>query len=358
MTANLYDAFRQWAFRPADERFSSLDAMLDFAHYQKAHAREQQRNLTSLQLTAYDSDDIHLNGSSEPAALSHWSFGQLATMVRAPASYLRELPADLARDCLAYGLQRSEGSCKLLTRGVNNGNGGAHRTAAAFTGPNYGRIWDADVLDHLKKAIQGSAWRTPPARESQGSSNAGLYASDHDMFVFLVNEEHRIRVGNAELARGFFCSNSETGAATLGLTTFLYNYVCGNHIVWGAEDVRELKIVHRVHAPERFHSEALPTLNAFAASSAYTDTLRHTVERAHNQPVGKDLDETTAWFKAKPFTNREVANAWQAAIDQGEDATTLWGMVQGLTAVARDLPHIDKRVNLERRAGALLQSDR
>jgi len=44
-------------------------------------------------------------------------------------------------------------------------------------------------------------------------SPAGIYASDHDMFSFLVNEEYRIDDGSdGGLARGFFVQNSEVGA--------------------------------------------------------------------------------------------------------------------------------------------------
>jgi hypothetical protein len=35
--------------------------------------------------------------------------------------------------------------------------------------------------------------------------------------------------------------------------------------------------------------------------------------------------------------------------------TTIWGLVQGFTAYAWDLEFADKRVNLERKAGALLE---
>lgn len=357
MTANLYDAFRQWAYRPADERFPSLDAMYEFARFHKDHALEQQRSLSSLVLSAYDAEGISVNGTSEPAALSHWSFGQLATLARAPASYLRSLPAELARDCLSYGLKQSEESCKVLVRGVNSGNGSDVRTAAAFTGPNYGRIWDADVIANIRGAASGTAWHTPPARRHQDSENAGLYSSDHDMFVFMINEEKPVKIGNAELSRGFFCWNSETGAASFGLTTFLYNWVCSNHIVWQAEDVKELKIIHRVHAPEYFYERAMPTLNRFATDSLNEERIRYTVERAASHTTGRTIEEATEYFKSKPFTQKELAAAWQASSEQGEDPTTLWGMVQGFTAVARDLPYVDKRVNLERRAGALLSVD-
>jgi len=39
---------------------------------------------------------LMLPGSDAPIAPTHWSFGQLASLVGAPAAYLRQLPAPLA----------------------------------------------------------------------------------------------------------------------------------------------------------------------------------------------------------------------------------------------------------------------
>jgi hypothetical protein len=72
------------------------------------------------------------------------------------------------------------------------------------------------------------------------------------------------------------------------------------------------------------------------------------------EKIGNNLEETLEWFKNKPFTKQEVVNAWNTGDREGEDVRTRWGIVQGLTAYARDNPFCDKRVNLERRAGNLL----
>ncbi|MFX6544619.1 DUF932 domain-containing protein, partial [Acinetobacter baumannii] len=48
--------------------------------------------------------DLVLPGSEAPVAPTHWSFGQLASQVGAPAAYLRQLPAALAGINLQYGL--------------------------------------------------------------------------------------------------------------------------------------------------------------------------------------------------------------------------------------------------------------
>lgn len=45
-----------------------------------------------------------LSGAEAPVAPTHWSFGQLAVQLGAPAAYLRNLPAALAGINLQYGL--------------------------------------------------------------------------------------------------------------------------------------------------------------------------------------------------------------------------------------------------------------
>ncbi|HEX2896883.1 MAG TPA: DUF932 domain-containing protein, partial [candidate division Zixibacteria bacterium] len=223
--------------------------------------------------------------------------------------------------------------------------------AAAFTSPNYGRIWDFDVLSEIARAIDGLNWHPP---SSYDDTKCGLYASDRDMFVFLVNDQEPIEVENARLSRGFFCWNSETGSATFGLTTFLYNHVCGNHIVWGAEQVEELKIIHRNRALNRFYQDAIPALNRFVESPANKERVEDMVTRSRNEKLGQSLDDVFERFKTLPFSRSEVETAWNASLSEGDDPTTVWGIVQGLTSYARGLKFADKRVDLERRAGALL----
>lgn len=352
MPTNLYDAHKQWVMRTPDERFASIDALLDFTGKRKRDSVEATRSLRSLRIYASHGGALNLNGHLPHAILTNWAFSQLCQRVGAPAGYLRSLPADVAAQCLEYGIGKSAEECNILTRkNSDTDDDAAANLAAAFTSGSYGRIWDYDVLSELQSAIAGTAWRTPP---SSADGPCGLYASDRDMFAFLVNDENPIEIGSAKLGRGFFVWNSETGAATFGLTTFLYNYVCGNHIVWGAEQVNELRIVHRHRAPDRFYRDAIPVLNRFVESRALSDSVSAAVSRAMTTSIGGACQEVLNWFSSKPFTRSEVVAGFQAGLNAGDDVSTVWGMVQGLTAAARTLPHTDARVNLERRAGTLM----
>lgn len=352
MSKNLYNAHKQWASRPPDERFGDLDELMTFTGNRKCGSIEDVRSLKDTRVYASIGDALNLNGRLPHAMLTNWSFGQLCRYMGAPAGYLRTLSAEVASQCLEFGLRNSAEECKILTRREPAGRGSeSANLAAAFTSPNYGRIWDFDVLSEIARAIDGLNWRPP---SSYDDTKCGLYASDRDMFVFLVNDQEPIEVENARLSRGFFCWNSETGSATFGLTTFLYNHICGNHIVWVAEQVEGLKIIHRSRSLNRFYQEAIPVLNRFVEGTSNKELVEDMVTKAMHEKSGSTPDEFLNRFKSLPFMRSEIETAWNTSLAEGDDPTTVWGMVQGLTSYARGLKFADKRVDLERRAGALL----
>lgn len=353
MSTILVDAHKQWVKRPPDERFESLGAVLEFTGKRKRNALEETHSLRNLRLHATHGGGMFLNGHIPHAALTNWSFSQLCQSVKAPAGYLRSLSAGMAVQCLEYGMARNAGEAKLLLRrndARDSDESNFGNAVSAFTSPTFGRIWDYDVISELLEAVKDTNWHPPDSK----AGTAGLYASDRDMFVFLVNDEHQIEVGNARLGKGFFLWNSETGSATFGLTTFLYNFVCGNNLVWGAEEIRELRIVHRNRALSRFYSEAIPVLNRFVENKTLDDRIKDTIALAMENRIGNTLEEVTTALKQLPLTRTEITAAWNAGIAEGEDMTSRWGLLQGFTAYARSLPFADRRVSLERRAGALL----
>ena len=98
----------EWFSRPADERFLSLDAL---AHAVGSRAERSRTRVVESALIHVDASrtdperlSLILPGASAPVAPTHWSFGQLASLIGAPATYLRQLPAPLAGINLQYGL--------------------------------------------------------------------------------------------------------------------------------------------------------------------------------------------------------------------------------------------------------------
>ncbi len=85
-----------------------------------------------------------------------------------------------------------------------------------------------------------------------------LYASDRDVFIFLVDKRNpvAVHVGSEvrRLFRGFMVWNSNVGHHRFGMLTFLYDYVCDNRMVHGAREMKALAIRHTKFASEQGYS--------------------------------------------------------------------------------------------------------
>ena len=357
----LYQASHQWASRPDDQRFVSLDAML--AHFRTIKSESRQSVVPSRRLQAIPSADnkgmeIVADGDDVHYAPTHFSFGQLAQIAEAPAGFLRTLPSPIAADCINFGLQFKRGIEDIGVLTQHNGSD----VLRAATGPRYGRIWNADVVealtDRFGDGVSG-AWKVPGEFGKDvvvDKNNTTLYASDRDMFVFLADEKNRIEIPNRRngqsgaLARGFFMWNSEVGDKTFGLGTFLFDYACKNRIVWGAENYNEVRIRHTASAPDKFIQEMTPAIIAYANSSA--DNITTAIEGARSKRLGDDLDS----FLGTRFGKRMIVplKAVHEA-EEGRPIETLWDVTTAATAYARGIEHQDRRVEMEREAGKILK---
>ena len=85
MSQNLYDAHRQWACRPPDERFPSLEALSGFLNARRKGSAEETRPLSRIEVKTTPEGGLAVNGATPAATLSHWSFGQLCYNTGAPA---------------------------------------------------------------------------------------------------------------------------------------------------------------------------------------------------------------------------------------------------------------------------------
>lgn len=353
---------RQWRDRPQDERFLSLTEMLGMMESISARSLEKTLGRDKLTFMEAQEDEQGLqvagpNGGK--VALTNWSFGQLAGLAGAPAGYMRELPPKLAAQCLNHGVRTGarEDTQILLTKT----DAGAVLRAA--NGPRYGRVYNSDVVRTLIHRVgdgRTGTWKVPGefGKEVEITrENTTLYAGDRDMFVFLADEEHRIEVPSrrhgktGSLARGFFVWNSEVGARTLGIATFLFDFVCSNRIVWGAQAFRQIKIRHSSGAPDRWADEVYPALVDMSQQGTGAEVRQITAAQRARVETGK-LDE----LLVKSFGTASRAGAIKAAhlADEGRPMETLWDVVVGATAYARGLKWQDERVAVETQAGKVL----
>lgn len=358
------DAHTQWANRPNDQRFEDLQSLKASVAQRRMRSRSVDVDLATVSAKV-EANTIVLNRGFHSVEPSHWAFGQLSGWIHAPGEYLRRLSPSLAVQCINEGIQKSakeRGALKFMA--VTEDRPSGINTLQAVTSTTYGRIWDADVVDCASRIVERTNGRfyNPKAYVNNGRGfggmtgevkGSGLYASDRDVFIFMIDGGSLLDAGpRAQLNRGFIMWNSEVGAKTFGLKTFLFNVVCGNHIIWGAQDVRELTIRHTANGPTRFDSDAAPALLAYAQASAGPEL--DTIRRAQQHMLPTTSDELTQWFQSRKFNRTEASEAIAHAKREEGQCASLWDAVQGLTAYARGFDFVDARVDLETRAGKLL----
>ncbi|MBB3999755.1 hypothetical protein GGR04_003625 [Aureimonas pseudogalii] len=260
-----------------------------------------------------------LPGADAPVAPTHWSFGQLAAQVGAPAAYLRQLPAPLAAINLQFGLTSNRAE-QIKTFETEDGR----TELRAVTGPDYGRIYDHELVEAVQR-IAGNGtgdtrWKVPGVLDwSTGIYNprvdittatTTLYASDRDVFLFLVDDLNPIEAGRLPdgspdlFFRGFYAWNSEVGAKTLGMASFYLRAVCQNRNLWGVEDFEEISIRHSKYAANRFAHEAAPALMNFANSSPMP--FVNGIKAARERIVARTDEDRTDFLRRRNFSKADT----------------------------------------------------
>ena len=362
----------EWFSRPDDERFLSLGELANVVRGRSERSRTRIVETALIHVEAKRNDPerlaLMLPGAEAPVAPTHWSFGQLASQVGAPAAYLRQLPAPLAAINLQYGLTSNRVG-QIKTFETDNGR----VELRAVTGPDYGRIHDHELVDAVQR-IAGNGtgdtrWKVPGVLDwSTGVYNpriditkdtTTLYASDRDVFLFLVDdlnpiEAGRLSDGSPDLYfRGFYCWNSEVGARTLGMASFYLRAVCQNRNLWGVEDFEEITIRHSKYAAARFAHEAAPALLNFANSSP--QPFINGVKAARERIVARSDEDRQDFLRKQGFSKAETGKIIETVLsEEGRPPNSIFDFVQGITAVARDKPHQDARLDMEARAKKLL----
>ena len=363
----------EWFSRPDDERYLSLSELYASVKGRAERSRTRTVESAAIRVEAHRDNPenlaLILPEADAPVAPTHWSFGQLASLVSAPAAYLRQLPAPLAGINLQYGLT-SHRAEQIKTLETEDGR----TELRAVTGPDYGRIYDHELVAAVQK-IAGNGtgdtrWKVPGTLDwSSGVYNpmvditkdtTTLYASDRDVFLFLVDDMNPIEAGKLPdgspdlYFRGFYCWNSEVGAKTLGIASFYLRAVCQNRNLWGVEDFQEISIRHSKYAANRFAHEAAPALTRFADSSPqpFVEGIRAARERI----VARSDDDRTDFLRKRGFSKAETARIVDTVLsEEGRPPESVFDFVQGITAVARSKPQQDARLDMEGKAKKLLE---
>ena len=354
--SNLYQAHREWRTRPRDERFNTLAEMFNVATYRTQLSVVSSVELPNLAVEATDTG-IVLRGDNFAASPTHWSFGQLGKLLGLPVEWLRNAPPTLVADSVRWGLMNAERKKMQLLWYIPE-NAGEAGLIRAVTTPTYKHLWDKDVIMLIRDITQDEeAWHRPPAA-TDGSYPSGYYMGDQSMFLFLVNEEQRISDGSPEgLARGFFVWNTEVQGGNLqsfGMRGFLYQKVCGNHIVWGSKDIFDLRMIHTgTEIYGRVRSAVTTELARYQDNSAREDEQR--ILAAQHKVVGRvgNVGSSEQWLTQRGLT-LTLAKDVVHMVRSHDQPLSVWAVVVALTTLSQQQVFADDRNKMDLLATKLL----
>jgi hypothetical protein len=393
---DLHTAHNQWANRPADERFESIDALQAACENIKHNSEVYDAALLGIKAEAVSDTGLTLVGNAgNKATMTNFAANQLfARLGCSMSSVLNKINAPIAADIINYRVhQLSEEDrakkLKLLMNKVDVGQDKPIRSIRSITSDSYGRFWNADLIPFLRFAAD-NGWRVPPARPALANqpgtrvateadclnnnkfwgeikpgdliAPAGLYASDRNMFAVMVNTDHQIDDGSGRtVSRGMFVENSEVGDGSFWITEFMFANVCGNHIMWGASNVATISYRHvGDKITERIFS-ALENVKRRIVEWNPADRQRE-FELLRNYEIASTKDavvEAVYNMRVDNLLSKKVLEEsyeFGSAFGETDGAmpTSPLGLVHGLTRYTQILPNADRRFALEQVGGKIL----
>jgi hypothetical protein len=352
----LADMPRRWDVI-ADKPLAFVDAAAEVMSRHKADGtRFDRRNVNLAGATIEVGDDGRTPYLVPPSAdtgfaLRSHSFKQLTALVNAgkARSYLEELPAPIALDALNWSL-RHNGSDGTTLRCAGDSVRAvvSDRFAALDDRPAMGAVYrylrDAGTLDDFEVVAIASGITT----------NLRVVLKD----TVEGPDGKGLRIG-------FDLRNSEVGTASLVVRSVVYRMICSNGQIWSSPK-SEQRWRH-LGDPARMHEDLADVMPSIL-DEAHGQVDRY--QAAHDVTI--HIGEARSRLGRLSLTGAQRREALREAAVEAEiigvaDATdaamlalpedtkvTLWHLVNGVTAMARETSNTDTRLLLEREAGTLL----
>lgn len=367
-TTTITTAANQYANRPKDESYPDLASMITAAETERLHSKTVSYSLRDLQIVAAKpagADQLvpMMQTPKGAATFSHWSFGQFARMIGAPAGYLRTLPpTNIAAD-LNHGIRTAPiGSTASILARMPNGN--PVPQVRSVSSDTYDRVWDSQFYSAADKMVfaqpssgTGNPWIAPP---TWSGDNAGTWRGDRDSFVIrvdggsIVTDPSIPSNKDGRMYRGIMLRNSEVGAASIVVEWVLFQFICGNLNLWGAVMGRSFK---RRHVGTRTLRDTIRELGSLArqwtqrSASQDEQIIRQLIDRELAHTKDAVIDELRKIGYTKEQAEQAIATCEQ---EFNASPRSFWGLAQGTTRMSQLADYQDDRYLLDQLAAKVM----
>jgi hypothetical protein len=359
MALSTHDANREYSSRPADEKFKTIEDLKAAAELAMRSSGEKRLPLAGIEaVTVGENVCLRSKAHDTVAKMTPWAFDQVARTISAPAGYLRKLDPSLAASCINDGLGKLEGEDRTEDKLFYFRKGVDGLTLRALTSTSYSRLHDFKAISEGLDRLRGvrPALDLPPVWEG---GKGGAYLGDRDMFCILVDggsivNDPTIDFGgsNGTMYRGVILRNSEVGAATVEMLTFLFRGICGNHNIWGVENAVAARRRH-VGKVENAFTTMVDVATEFFNRPESEDVNR--IKTLASLAMGKDRDETIGNGRKIGLTAEQAETAYDTAEEFEPNPRSVWGYAQGITRMSQVTEYQDDRLVLDLLAAKLMR---
>lgn len=298
---------------------------------------------------------VDLNGQVEEFGVTEHAHNQIGTHLDIPAKFydrLRDGHVDLFAG-LTNGLLSREPSKRMVrTMGP---------TVRAFMSDRYRPRDNYDLMEHLLPILGGY----------DGIEFKKCDLTETRMYVkaFLPSWEIPVTPKVGDVIRGgVIISNSEVGAGSLYIYPYTDRLICTNGMVHTDFGQRRIHVGRRIESTEEayeFYSDATMQLDDAAFFAKCADTLRGCLNRSVFDAIasqmrdlaeiripGSPVDAVEVLAKRQGFSEGEKGSILAHLIEGGD--LSAWGVVNAVTATARDTEDADRQTDLEITAGKMV----
>lgn len=334
---NLMRANNELLKRSPDECFKSLADLRSHCVTQMEESTEVWSKPQAVSAIVQQ-NEVALNfEDGEARRLNEWSFGQLCILCGVSPKTINRLSPKTATIAFEETLPSADRPIQFLN-GANE--------VRSIHGISYTRLWNSELLDVVGQF--DSEFQPPqPAQYHYGT---GLYAGEQDMFAFLVDDNGWVDVGQDRFAPGFFVWNSEVGCRSVGIQTFWYQHICGNHIVWDCTDVNEFSRKHTSSVRDAIGEVERMITSLVSVKTQRQEQFAAKIRESKRKQLGRDIAEVTKLLRQQGIPAGMIKKA--AKVVRNDHSTFAW--VDALTRSSGLIKFAGARAAMDQKIGGLL----
>ncbi|MBY0461283.1 MAG: hypothetical protein K2V38_28495, partial [Gemmataceae bacterium] len=323
--------------RAPDECFRTFDDLAGHCRAEMGRALDRWHPPRAIKPRGGGRLTLEVNGDGE-FGLNDWSFGQVCQLAKVGKETVNRLAPATAAQVLTETLPGGNRPLQVFTDGP---------LVRSVHGVGYTRLFNADLRDAVREVAPDF---TPP--QEAGSGGTGLNCGEQDLFAFLIDPAGWTEIDGEAFAPGFFVWNSEVGRRSVGVQTFWFQAVCGNHIVWDAVEVVEVVRKHTAGVGEAL-TEVRGAVEALVRTrDARRDGFVKAVRKAMETRIGEDTEEAEKVLAKAGIGKLLGSKALEMARQKGR--FTVFAVVDALTRLAGELKNAGERTEADVKAARLL----